>query len=222
MTLQRLTLLIFSTTFISACSPPQESALRDYLNAKNTEDRYNRICQSEQIQQEDLEKAYKGVKLGDTRKITIDQKKSKKVNDLYYILEAKTEYDDGSSDTDRYHVQNIDKQWCVDWISFSRNIGPSFNEMFVNGTKGGRGFFRVQISDYYNYELRNAQNSHYSLYDLDLGKHYYLRKSTDNAKSIFDCVNGDGYCIISADVSYPPTRQDADILLLQNAKLVRY
>lgn len=223
MTRIKIIALTLTMTFISACSSPQESVIKNYLEAKTPEERYESICKSSQIALEDLQAEYKGIHIGDTKDISFDETKSEKINDHLYMMALTVEYEDGETIELQYNTLKNNEKWCVDWVSTSRTPGFSFDDMYFNGTSGGKGFFNVTISDYYNYELSRNRHSHYSLYDIDFKKHYYLSKKSQGAKEIFDCVKGgDFYCSISAEVYYPATKRNADILLLDNAKLLVY
>ena len=220
----KIIIVAFVATLISACSPPQESAVENYLNAKTPAERYETICQSDQIELEDLNSEYKDTSLGNIKDIAFDKDESTKLDNKYYILATQVEKSDGSSYENYYHSVKHNGEWCVDWVSTSRTPGFSFNDMYLNGAKGGKGFFRVELSSYYNFEFLYAKRTHYSLTDIDFGKNYYLNKDSPGAKKIFNCVEStnDGYCIISGTVDYPATKRDSEVLLLDNARLIYY
>jgi len=215
--------LIMVATLISGCAPPQESAVKDYLNTENPKDRYQTICQSDYIELKHLIAEYKDNSLREVKDITFNDDESTKLDNNYYILATQVENVDGSSFESYYHTVKEKGEWCVDWISHSRTPGFSFDEMYLNGTKGKTGFFRVTLSDYYNYEFNNARVTHYSLRDIDFGKNYYLSKNSPEAEKIFNCVkNAEGYCTISGKTDYPATRRSSSVLLITKANLINY
>ena len=221
----RILLLLCTCLLLTACGGPHEKVVKEYLTASSPEERVNSICKSPDVSLADLKKEYASVDwrgLGNS-KVEIDQEKSRKIDDSYHVLHYLWEQGDGSSSEGDMNVYEIDKNWCVDWLSLSRTPGFLVDDLYDKGGNGV-GFFRVVKSNYYNYEFSGAKNSHYSLKVIDMdGLNLYLKKSEGGAQAVWDCVKGgDNYCTIKGTFSYPISRKDIDIAQIANVKIVQY
>ena len=206
---QLLTLL--SITALAACSTGPEGIVKDYLEAPTAQSRFKTICPSPQITSEDFTAYYPDYKTS-----TVIATESKQLSDVRFEVKVEYKYGpEGERNKYAYETRKQKNGWCVNWVESTRFlVGPK--EAYAE-RKALVGYTIVTISNYYNYDFRKKQYSHYSFQDTSTFINFYAKKDDPAAQKVFEEVKSGGVAIVKLTAT---PGEDEDIWRVQEIQLV--
>lgn len=175
--------------FLSGCASGGnlDQVVKDYLQS-DVEGRLDYVISSENIE-EKMKKHYDGVNVIWTDEMIAENEFESEADGekgtVTRTLKSNTQ------DRDIYSLRKVDNKWKINWEA---SVG--YNEMNLVEFQAVRPStpvelrLNIELDDYYNYELRNAQGEYYSLQVFEDQTqetfNVYIKKDTSDGKAIFE------------------------------------